>query len=419
MYCPIVFGKEVGKQAVIFQSTLRKQNKRASTSRQRKRQHLLDVKVRAKKVAARRTQSLLLTVCGFILIASVLGGIAFGAKRILNALFFTNADYALKAIEVTSDGNLTREAILRAADVAEGKNIFSISLPKVREELGALPQVEESRVQRILPNKLVISIQERRPVAWVVPRDANLGSFNFENAYLVDRRGILLKTKSLAPEYLGLPLIIGVDTSNCQAGQPLEQDDVKAALDLIRASAEILQGRFQIQSIDVAKGYCLTVTDKQHASVTFSTEEIESQLRRLGTVLNYCDKNSRELQTVNLMAQRNVPVTFVPETPSVPPGDPTAGSSSTEVPGADAKPKQGSTDETAALEPAQTKSVVPAHGSKSPEKKPQQKREHARLKPFKEGRSSSPPPAAEGAGGRRSEPPVRRALPVETTRLNG
>ncbi len=94
----------------------------------------------------------------------------------------------------------------------------------------------------------------------------------------------------------------------------MEQDDVKAALDLIRASAEILQGRFQIQSIDVSKGYCLTVTDKQHASVTFSTEEIESQLHRLETVLNYCDKNSRELQTVNLMAQRNVPVTFVQDT---------------------------------------------------------------------------------------------------------
>jgi hypothetical protein len=76
---------------VIIQKKLRKQNKRASTSRQRKRQHLLDVKVRAKNVVARRTQSVLLTVCGFILFASVLGGAAFGARRILNALFFTNS----------------------------------------------------------------------------------------------------------------------------------------------------------------------------------------------------------------------------------------------------------------------------------------------------------------------------------------
>ena len=125
---------------MIIKQKLRKQNKRASTSRQRKRQHLLDVKVRAKKVAARRTQSVLLTICGFILLASVLGGIAFGAKRILNSLFFANADYAIRSIEVTTDGNLTREAIMRAADVAEGKNIFSISLPKVQEKLAAMPQ---------------------------------------------------------------------------------------------------------------------------------------------------------------------------------------------------------------------------------------------------------------------------------------
>jgi cell division protein FtsQ len=418
MHRRIVSGKEVGKQAVIIQKKLRKQNKRASTTKQRKRQHLLDVKVRAKKVAARRTQSVLLTVCGFILIATMLGGVAFGAKRILNALFFANSDYALKTIEVTSDGNLTREAILRAANVSEGKNIFSISLPKVRDELGALPQVEESRIQRILPNKLVISIQERRPVAWVVPPETNVGSFNFESAYLVDRRGILLKTKSLAPEYLGLPLIIGVDTSNCQAGQPLEQDDVKAALDLIRASTEVLQGRFQIQSIDVSKGYCLTVTDKQHASVTFSTDEIESQLHRLGTVLSYCDKNSRELQTVNLMAQRNVPATFVQETQSGTPGDSTVESSSSEA-GADAKSKPGSPNEGAPLQSGHSKSALPANGSKPQEKKLQQKREHARLKPLREGRSSGPPPAAGGEGGGQSAPPVRRALPVETTRLNG
>ena len=399
-----------------MQKRLRKQNKRASTSRQRKRQHLLDVKIRAKNVAARRTQSVLLTVCGFILAASVLGGVAFGAKRILNALFFANADYALKAIEVTSDGTLTREAILRAADVTEGKNIFSIDLPKVREKLGALPQVEESRIQRILPNKIVISVQERRPVAWVVPRDTNIGSFNFESAYLVDRRGILLKTKSLAPEYLGLPLIIGVDLSNCQAGQPLERDDVKAALDLIRASTEILQGRFQIQSIDVSKGYCLTVTDKQRASVTFGTDELESQLHRLGTVLNYCDKNSRELQTVNLMAQRNVPATFV-EAQSTPLLDSTVGSGSSDGQGGDAKLKPGSAVEGASQQSAQSKSASTASGSKPQEKKPQQKREHARLKPSREGRSSGPPPAGRGVEGGQSEPPVRRALPVE--RLNG
>jgi cell division protein FtsQ len=385
---------------VISKKIARRQNKRASSTRQRKHQHLLDVKVRAKNAAARRSQNTLLTVCGLVLIASVLGGIAFGAKRVSNALFFANSDYALKTIEVTSDGKLSRETILHTANVAEGKNIFSVDLPKVQEKLASLPQVEDSRIQRILPNKLVISIQERRPVAWVVPREPSPGSFNFENAYLVDRRGILLKTKSLAPEYLGLPLIIGVDTSNCNAGQPLEQDEVKAALDLIRASAEILQGHLQIQSIDVSKGYCLLVTDKQRASLTFSTDEIESQLHRLETVLSYCDKNNRELQTVNLMAQRNVPVTFVP--PAAP-TDSSAGSN--QAAGVDANtklPPAGSTT------PTQSKGAVSPRSPKFQDKKTQPQREHRKLKPFKEGRAFTRPPAAREAGVAEPGPFVRR-----------
>ncbi|MBV8415257.1 MAG: FtsQ-type POTRA domain-containing protein [Verrucomicrobia bacterium] len=399
---------------MIVKRAVRKQNKRASSSRQRKHQHLLDVKVRAKKAAARRTQNVLLVLCGLVLIASVLGGIAFGAKRALNALFFANADYALKTIEVSSDGNLSRETILHTADIGEGQNIFSIDLPKVQEKLGSLPQVEESRIQRILPNKLVISVQERRPVAWVAPPDTNSASFNYENAYLLDRRGILLKTKSLAPEYLGLPLIVGVDTTNCQAGQPLAQDEVKAALDLIRASAEILQGRLQFQSIDVSKGYSLVATDKQRASITFSTDEIESQLHRLETVLNYCDKNNRELQTVNLMAQRNVPVTFMPPSAPAPSTDSSAGPG--DGPGTDAKPKPVSAAGAASATPSASKGA--SQSNKLPEKKMQQ-RDRRKLKPFKEGGAKTRPPGATEQDVTEPAPRVRRAIPVETTRLNG
>jgi cell division protein FtsQ len=399
---------------VIIKKTARKQNKRASSTRQRKHQHLLDVKIRAKNAAARRAQNVLLTLCGLVLIGFVLGGIAFGAKRVLNSLFFANSDYALKTIEVTSDGKLSRETILHTADVAEGKNIFSIDLPKLQEKLGSLPQVEDSRIQRILPNKLVISIQERRPVAWVVPPDANVRSFNFENAYLVDRRGILLKTKSLAPEYLGLPLIVGVDTSNCQAGQPLERDEVKAGLDLIRASAEILQGRLQIQSIDVSKGYCLVVTDKQRASITFGTEDIEWQLHRLETVLSYCDKNNRELQTVNLMAQRNVPVTFIPQAVPVPPSDSSAGSNDASPDAA--KPKPAPAAQAGSTTPSQSKGALLPKSSK-PDKKIQQ-REHGKLKPFKEGRALARPSTAVTAVSRAFGATAFRNEAFKTLRLD-
>jgi cell division septal protein FtsQ len=176
-------------------------------------------------------------------------------------------------------------------------------------------------VQRVLPNRLVITIQERRPVAWVVASDSVPPTF--ENAFLVDRRGILLKPKGSAPEYAGLPVILGVETSSLVAGQALDREEVKAALELLRDAAEILQTRLQIQSIDVSKEYCLVVTDKQRSVVTFGTDDLVLQLRRLERLMIYCEKNSKELQTVNLLVQRNIPVTFVQSTALEPEVGPT------------------------------------------------------------------------------------------------
>ena len=58
---PIVSGEEGGAQAVIIQKESTQTEQARFHIRQRKHQHLLDVKVRAKNVAARRTQNVLLT----------------------------------------------------------------------------------------------------------------------------------------------------------------------------------------------------------------------------------------------------------------------------------------------------------------------------------------------------------------------
>jgi hypothetical protein len=52
------------------------------------------------------------------------------------------------------------------------------------------------------------------------------------------------------------------------------------------------------------------VTDKQRSLVTFSPDDLIDQLRRLAMLLSYCEKNSKELQSANLMAERNIPVVF-------------------------------------------------------------------------------------------------------------
>jgi cell division septal protein FtsQ len=304
-----ISGKESGEQAVSKRRST-KQNRRLSTTRQRRQQHLLDVKVRARRASARRLQKGFFVLSLLLILLSLLGAGLFGAQRLLNSLFFANPDYAIHSVEVTTDGDLGRDVVLRAAQIEDGSNIFAINLSAVEDRLRALPQVEEVDVQRLLPDKLVIVTQERRPIAWIASADANKTGFNYEGAFLVDRRGIVLQPKGSAPEYMTLPVIIGVDLKKVTVGQPVDNDPVKAALELIRECPEMLQSRFQIATIDVSKEYSLVVTDKQRSLVTFSPDDLTDQLRRLAMLLSYCEKNSKELQSANLMAERNIPVVF-------------------------------------------------------------------------------------------------------------
>ena len=52
------------------------------------------------------------------------------------------------------------------------------------------------------------------------------------------------------------------------------------------------------------------MTDKNRSRVMFGLNDLEGQLRRLQVFLDYCDNTKQELETLNLVAQRNIPVTF-------------------------------------------------------------------------------------------------------------
>ena len=91
----------------------------------------------------------------------------------------------------------------------------------------------------------------------------------------------------------------------------VESFEARAALELLRLSTRsFMQTHFQVREIDVSKGYCLLVTGKNHTHVTFGFENLGAQLQRLEQFLTYSDDSKQELATVNLLVQRNIPVTF-------------------------------------------------------------------------------------------------------------
>ncbi len=276
------------------QKNSRSRNRRVSNIRQRRQQHLLDVKIRSRTATQHRVRRAMGVLSRVILVAALLGAGYAGARAAVKRLFFENADFQLKTIELQTDGSLQREQVLKAADLHEGENIFNVNLARVHDRIQQLPQTDEVQVVRKLPGEIDIRVVERKPVAWITSDKEISDPFASDGAFLVDARGVLMKQKKLLPEYLGLPLIVGCSSESLEAGKVVESPEAKTALELLRLSAR----------------NCLLVTDKNRARVTLGFNDLQTQLRRLEQFLVYCDDSKQELGTVNLLVQRNIPVTF-------------------------------------------------------------------------------------------------------------
>lgn len=296
-------------------------NQRLSTSKQRKRQHLLDVKVRSHKFRQQRNRKVWLVLCKIILLAGVAGGIYQGGRFCSNKFLWQNPDYNLAAVEIHDDGTLSREQILAVSGIREGENIFKVDLSKARDDLSRLSQVERAELERMLPNKIAITIDERKPVAWVAAKGTEFPTAS-DGAFLIDGKGILIKSEKQLSEYFHLPVICGYSTENLEAGQMVNAVEMKSALELLQWDAD--STRFQIRSIDLSKGYCMVVTSQSHTQITFGLDRVAAQMERLGLLLDHVEAKNKIIRAANLMVERNVPVTFFQPTDDLAADEPPA-----------------------------------------------------------------------------------------------
>lgn len=168
-------------------------------------------------------------------------------------------------------------------------------------------------MQRHLPHRITIDVSERRPVAWLCAT-AEEDPATSTTACLIDARGIAIRTWTILPEYLHLPIICGMNLENVAPGQRVPDLDVQAALELVRLTFQ--STRYDVRTIDISKHYCLVVTDRTRVKVTFGLDRIADQLARLNLLLDHLEPSRREIQTVNLLLERNLAVTFASKAPA-------------------------------------------------------------------------------------------------------
>ncbi|MDR1192176.1 MAG: FtsQ-type POTRA domain-containing protein [Verrucomicrobiales bacterium] len=275
----------------------------------RRRRNVLHVEVQQRRQSKKLYFRLATATLALAALAGVWLGLSYAGRAVMDAAFYQNRDFELKTIDTRLQGAVTRAEVLRVANLRVGQNIMALDLAEIRQSLREISYVDTVRVERALPSRLTITVEERRPVARLEPFSPD-GRELARPTYYIDAEGYMMRPKP-GEELKPLPVIKGVGAELAQDGQRTDRAEILSALRLLQlADDAALKGDLDLTQIGVdSKGY-LVLNTREQGRIRFRVDFLAEQVRRLRTILDYARGRGLVIRTVDLAPERNVPVTF-------------------------------------------------------------------------------------------------------------
>lgn len=299
--------------------------KRKQKNRRLSRKHVLDVKLRSDKVRATRARMAVVAVC--ILFATILGLSVLwcGGAWALDQFVYENSTFAIRSVEVQTDGDIAPEQLRKWAGVKPGANLIALDLAAVKRNLELVPAIASVSIERILPRTLKIRVTERKPIAQVnVPRADGANGIAV-SVFQLDADGFVMlpldprdRVISLAQIREQLPVITGLNLYQLQAGRRIESAQAQAALQLLDAFEHSpMVGLVDLRRVDVSSPNVIVVTTERGGEITFGLQNLEQQLSRWRQIYDLGRRNHKIIAALDLAVENNVPVRWA-EMNSVP-----------------------------------------------------------------------------------------------------
>jgi cell division protein FtsQ len=185
--------------------------------------------------------------------------------------------FAIRETSVRGLNELTEKDILTLADVKSAQNLLAVNKTAIEKRVGDNPWVKNIYVGRELPDRLVLELKERQPLALLK---------NKNDFYLVDTEGSLFKKINQHDE-VDLPVITGVDKE-----EKTKQAFFYSALDLLK----MLQGNRKysyigtISEVNVDELFGLSLLTERGLYLKLGTDGFEDKLGNLKAVMADLEK---------------------------------------------------------------------------------------------------------------------------------
>jgi cell division septal protein FtsQ len=292
---------------------------RKPRNRRHLRGHVLDVKISSNQRRQNRLRRLVLFLGTSLVFCLAVLLVWKGGEMLLRRYGYESPTFAIRHLDIETDGVLSAEQIRTWAGVRVGDNLLALNLPRVKRDLELVPAIESVSVERILPRGLRIRVVEREPIARVVFPILRPGGAYENGTYLLDANGYFMFPIDAAqranPAPGGeehLPVLTGIPLRDVRPGRALDSVQARAALGFVQAfQRSSMLGVVDVREIDISQSGVLVVTTVQGSAVTFGLGEFDRQLERWRLVCEQARRQSKHIASLDLGVANNSPMIWV------------------------------------------------------------------------------------------------------------
>lgn len=152
----------------------------------------------------------------------------------------SSRDNVPEVVSVSGATHASTRAIEAVFAEDAGRSIYLIPLAERRASLRAVNWVKDAKVARFWPNRVVVGVSERKPIAFVSPTASQSSP---KDSALIDEEGVILP---LAQDHFTLPFLSGVSAED---ELQIRQSGVKRMMDLMKELGDAARA---VSEVDVS-----------------------------------------------------------------------------------------------------------------------------------------------------------------------
>ena len=205
----------------------------------------------------------------------VLNAAAWFAVVVFSHWLLTTPRFSVATVDVRGASRVPPARILAAAAVEPGTSLFRLDPRAIAGRVAAIPEIRRADVVREFPDRVVISVEERRPFTLV----------HSGRLHWLDEEGRLLgaSPEAVVPQ---VPVVSGLSDDEVASMRSAPSPKALAAIALIRVLLRTGSAlAAEISEIDMSRKDGPVLYTVDGVEVRLGTEEWEEQLARLEGVL--------------------------------------------------------------------------------------------------------------------------------------